>query len=276
ARMGLGQMMEWLPILFLPALLKKLPKAPTTLEPVKTLFGMKYPPGALTDRQIKFYKMRPAPTAEWEWTEAWHATTAYQSLKPELRGTFFETDLFNTFKTFKMNPKNPEVAQGLFLRALQDEVLRRAWAPPTAAKPVVTPMLTGAKATIEKAPPQISKALTKVIETITTKNIPAAQITPAFIASQIPKGVVLEKTTSLIAQLKDLGHTAEAITAMKPKEAWANLFKAAVAPAPVPPEVVKPPVEPITPELSDKRASEAVTEPRPPVEAAPESVPRET
>lgn len=86
-------------------------------------------------------------------------------------------------------------------------------------------------------------------------NIMREMITASFIASFVPEGVTLEKTVSLIEQLKDMGHSAEAIDAMSAEEAWANLFKE-VAPDPVADPVTPPKVD--ISRISDAEAREIV------------------
>lgn len=85
--------------------------------------------------------------------------------------------------------------------------------------------------------PGTAMILNNAAGAIVRQNLAAPQITAAFIAGFVPPGVVLEKTPSLTIQLKELGHTEEAVTAMRPEEAWANLFKGPVPLAPAAPKI---------------------------------------
>ncbi len=116
-----------------------------------------------------------------------------------------------------------------------------------AAAAPVTPVTATA---LVGLPPAVAQAINTLATRIATGTLPVTQITPEFLIQQIP---ALTKTPSLNIQLKDLGHTAKAISAMKPEEAWANLFKAPIA-RPAVPAPPTPAMPAITPAISKKIA----------------------
>lgn len=107
------------------------------------------------------------------------------------------------------------------------------------------PILYQAGVAVEAAS---STTHTLVMETLLPPlmQMPPSLITAETIAALIPAGVALSITPGLITQLTDFGYTPEAISTMKPDEAWANLFRGAIpeiAPETVIPPIVKPTVQ---------------------------------
>ena len=174
----------------------------------------------------------------------------------------------DAYKIWRLHQTNPEQAEMLLMRTLRTNIkfadqfqqflLRLKpetfTGGATEREAVIRlPLLLGIGEASVGATSATTTALARIADTIIKQGISATRVTPAFIASQIPQGVTLEKTPSLILQLKDLGYTEATISAMKPKEAWANLFKAPVAPS-VTPKVTKP--EAGMPEAVDKRIAD--------------------
>ena len=154
--------------------------------------------------------------------------------------------LYRIFEAYGKYPaNNHQVASKLAAKAMSDKTFREgilAWfARSGAEEAAIAPLLLKTGIATEGASESTSLVVQQAMNKIIAQNIPASGITAAFISSFVPEGVALGKTVSLIEQLKDMGYSAEAISAMSATEAWANLFKS-VAPEAITP-VVKPPTE---------------------------------